>query len=759
MTYRHPAEPDFGGSIGRTAEESTTWWPEPALPTGKPNIVLMVLDDTGFAHLGSYGSTIDTPNIDRLAMGGLRYTGFHTTALCSPTRACILTGRNHHTVQMRAISNIDSGFPNMRGALPRSAATVAEVLRESGYATMCTGKWHLAPMSECSAAGPFQNWPLQKGFDRYYGFLQGETDHFYPELTHDNHIVDPPAGPEDGYHFTEDMVDHSIRMVRDATSLVPERPFFLYMAFGATHSPHQAPEDYLEKYRGRFDQGWDAVREEWFGRQLEMGVIPENTQLAPRNPGVRPWAELSADEQALACRLQEAFAAMLDHTDAQIGRFLGFLEEVGLLDDTLVIFMSDNGASQEGGPTGVVDEVRYFNGVPENVDEAVKHLDLIGGPRSHSNIPWGWAQAGNSPLKWYKQNTHGGGVRDPLIVHWPEKLKGQEGQFRRPFVHATDVAATILDAAGIEPPSEVAGVAQMPFDGVSLVPTLTDPEAQPDRSVQYFEMLGHRGIWKEGWKAVTRHRFGSSFDDDRWELYHLEHDYSEREDLAANEPAKLEELIALWWEEAEKHGVLPLQDGVGGDLFGGSQRAGLPSARSRFVYRPPVSHIVSNACPSAGRDFSITVRLTQPVGGGDGALVARGTINAGFALLVLNGHVVFDYNCFRNHSRIEAPTPLDPGAHVIELQVVRGADPTAEAVLRVDGQEQGRTPIPLLLRILSSTGMDLGRSLAPITEDYAPPFEYPGEIETIVLDLTEAATEQDLEAEADAEARASMTRQ
>jgi arylsulfatase len=367
MSHQHPTGERFGGTIGKTVYESEPWWPEPRIPSGKPNIVVVVLDDSGFAHFGCYGSTIETPVIDGLAARGLRYTGFHTTALCSPTRACLLTGRNHHAVGMRGVSNMDTGFPNMRGFLPRAAATVPEMLRAEGYATFAAGKWHLTPMAECTAAGPFEIWPLQRGFDRFYGFMQGETDQFYPELTVDNHHIRPPALPDAGYHVSEDVVDRSIGFLRDQISLVPERPFFLYLAFGATHAPHQAPLDYREKYRGRFDAGWDVVREEWFARQRELGVIPGDTGLAPRNPGVRPWAELSDNERRFAARLQEAFAAQLDHTDAQIGRVVSFLEEVERLDDTLLVVLSDNGASQEGGPTGVFDEMRWFNGMAEDV--------------------------------------------------------------------------------------------------------------------------------------------------------------------------------------------------------------------------------------------------------------------------------------------------------------------------------------------------------------------------------------------------------
>ena len=379
----------FDGVIGRTLAESEPWWPDPVTPRrdDAPNVVVILLDDTGFAHFGCYGSTIETPNIDRLAANGLRYTNFHTTALCSPTRACLLTGRNHHSVGMRAVSNFSSGFPHLRGSISPHAATVAELLHDEGYATFAVGKWHLAPMSEASMAGPFDNWPLQKGFDRFYGFLQGETDQFYPELTADNHHIDPPAGPDDGYHVSEDMIDQAMGFVRDSTSVRPDRPFFLYVAFGATHAPHQAPQSYLDKYRGRFDAGWDVARQEWFQRQLDSGLIPPGTELAPHNPGVKPWDELSTNEQRFAARLQEAFAAFLDHTDAQIGRLADFLESIAQLDNTLFVVTSDNGASQEGGPGGVMDEMKFFNGMLEDIDAVQERLDDIGGPHSHTNYP------------------------------------------------------------------------------------------------------------------------------------------------------------------------------------------------------------------------------------------------------------------------------------------------------------------------------------------------------------------------------------
>jgi arylsulfatase A-like enzyme len=756
MGSEHPSGERFEGRIGKTVAESTPWWPTPPLPQGAPDVVVIVLDDAGFSHFGCYGSTIETPNIDRLAAAGLRFTSFHTTALCSPTRACLLTGRNPHAVQMRGISNMDSGFPNMRGAIPSSAATVAEVLRARGYATFATGKWHLAPMSECTAAGPYKNWPLQRGFDRFYGFMQGETDQFHPELTRDNSMIDPPATPAHGYHVSEDIVDQSIGMIRDQVSLVPERPFFLYLAFGATHSPHQAPQAYLDKYRGRFDAGWDVVREQWFERQKALGVIPPETQLAPRNPGVRPWAELSENERKFAARLQEAYAAFLDHTDAQIGRLVEFLRKVGRLDNTFLVVMSDNGASQEGGPTGVLDEMRWFNGMAENVDSAVKRLDDIGGPNSHSNIPWGWAQAGNTPLKWYKQNTHGGGVRDPLIVHHPAQLR--EPGFRRQFCHVIDLAPTLLEIAGTRMPETFAGVLQMPVHGQSLVPLLHNEQAPPVRDTQYFEMLGHRGVWRAGWKAVTRHSTGRSFDDDKWELYHLESDFSESTDLSAQQPDRVKQLVDLWWQEAERHGVLPLDDRGAAVLFRAAPRPGLPTSRSRFVYYPPVSHIVSDACPSAARSFTISVELEHPAQG-DGALIARGNSNSGFVLYVKRGRVVFDYNAFHEHTRVTAARPLAPGARRIELRLERAEDKSATVTLSADGESLATGHIPRQLVILSSTGMDFGRSLAPVNDDYEAPFAYPGRIERVVFELAAARTAADRAAEAEAKARAAMTRQ
>jgi arylsulfatase len=729
-------EPDFEGVIGRTLADSTPWWPAPRRPRdGAPNVVIVVFDDVGFAQFGNYGSTIATPNLDRLAAGGLRFVNFHTTALCSPTRAAMLTGRNHHAVGMRAISNFDTGFPNMRGAIPRSAATLAEVLRDSGFGTYMVGKWHLAPMHETSPAGPFHNWPLARGFDRFYGFLQGETDQFRPELVQDNHYIDPPATPQAGYHVSEDLVDRAIGFAHDHVSAAPDRPFFTYLAFGACHSPHQAPQAFLDKYRGAFDEGWDVIRERWFARQKALGIVPADTVLPPRNPGVKAWDALTGNERAFAARLMEAFAAFLEHTDHHLGRYVDALKRLGQLDNTILIAMSDNGASQEGGPVGVLDEMRYFNGLAEDVDAAVARLDTIGGPDSHSNYPWGWAMAGNTPLKRYKQNTHAGGVRDPFIVHWPARVK-DVGGIRRQFHHVTDVAPTVLDLLGLAFPEVMGGVAQMPVHGSSIAYALADDAAGlPSRKgAQYFEMFGHRAIWHAGWKAVCFHEPGADYDTEPWELYHADADASEAHDLAAAQPEKLRQLVELWWQEAGRNGVLPLDDRRGGALFKTAQARGNSLRRLRWTLYPPVSRYSADVAPPTGnRPFSISADFTLGPAT-QGAIVARGSANGGYVLFVQDRHLVFDYNYFHTHSQVRSTGPLPPGACLAGVRVERDGK-RGTAILFIDGADAGRVEIPAMATMVSTTGMDVGRSIAPVCHDYRPPFAFTGELRSVTFDI------------------------
>ncbi len=617
MSQPRPQGARFEGRIGRVLAESEPWFEEPPHPgESSPNVVIVLLDDTGFAQFGCYGSTIDTSNVDALAAGGLQFTNFHVTPLCSPTRASLLTGRSQHAVGMRTISNFRTGFPHQLGHISNHAATLAEVLRMEGYTTLCAGKWHLAPMEQCSAAGPYDQWPLGRGFDRFYGFMEGETDQFHPDLVCDNHPIEPPGGPGDGYHISEDLVDQLLRMVSDSKGVRPDRPFFAYLAFGATHAPHQAPAAYLEKYRGVFDQGWDETRRQWFERQLATGVVPEGTQLAPRNPGVDAWDSLQENQQRLAARLQEAFAAFLDHTDDQIGRFVEGLRDIGQLDNTLLIVMADNGASQEGGPFGVMHEMKFFNGILETPDQAIERIDDIGGPHSHTNYPWGWAQCGNTPFKWYKQNTHEGGVHVPMIVHWPAGVPvDQRGSFRHQFINVSDVAPTIYDLLGISAPEVFNGLEQLPVTGHSFASTLADPGAAATNTLQYFEMTGSRALVAiqsgRHWKAVCRHIAGADYDTEQWELYDLAADASECNDLAATQPDKLQELIGLWWTEAARHNVLPLDDRLI-ELFGARFRDRSPHPPSRrYVYRPPMSPIPAQAAAAiGGRNFDLTARRT-----------------------------------------------------------------------------------------------------------------------------------------------------
>jgi len=726
----------FGGRIGRTVADSEPWWPAPARPgPAAPNVVVVVFDDVGFAQWGCYGSTMATPRLDALAAAGLRFTNFHTTALCSPTRACMLTGRNHHAVGMRAISNFDTGFPNMRGAIPRSAATLAELLRAQGYGTFMVGKWHLAPMNETTPAGPFRNWPLGRGFDRFYGFLQGETDQFHPELVEDNHYVDTPRAADAGYHLTEDLIDRAIAYTHDHVSAAPDRPFFTYLAFGACHAPHQAPDAYLARWRGRFDEGWDVMRERWFERQKALGVIPADTVLPPRNDGVPAWDELTDNERRFAARLQEAFAAFLEHTDHELGRYVDALQACGQLENTLFVAMSDNGASQEGGRTGILDEMYYFNGMREDVDKAVERLDTIGTADSHTNYPWGWAMAGNTPLKRYKQNTHAGGVRDPLIVHWPARLQ-DAGGIRPQFHHVTDLAPTVLELLGMTLPEVVDGVPQMPMHGTSMAYALADGAASvpSTKRTQYFEMFGHRAIWHEGWKAVCWHRPGADYDTERWELYHADRDASEANDLADVHPERLAALVALWWQEAGRHGVLPLDDRRGAELFATARKRPDVPRRNRYELFPPISRWSADVAPSTGnRPFTVTAELELGTGR-QGAIVARGGRNGGWVLFVRERRLAFDYNHFHAHTRVEADTPLPDGPCTVALQIARDGR-AAIATLRVDGVAVATGAIPAMAAIVSSLGMDVGRSMAPVCDAYTAPFAFEGRLRRVVFEI------------------------
>lgn len=741
-----PLASQFKGKIGFTYRDSEPWWPEEqADPTGLPNVVIVIIDDLGFSSLGCFGSEISTPNFDKLAQAGLTYSNFHTTSLCSPTRASLLTGRNHHSVGMSITSNVDSGFPSKRGSITPHAATIAEVLRGTGYATYAVGKWHLAPSDQCTAVGPFTSWPLARGFDGHYGFLDALTDQFLPELVHDNHQIDPPKTPEEGYIFNEDMVDHAIEYVTNHVSIAPERPFFLYVAPGATHSPHQAPDEYLAKWKGKYAEGWDSIRDKRLARQKDLGLMPSDAQLAPLNPGVLPWSELSDEQQTLYQRFQEAYAAHLEHTDAEIGRLLEKLEELGAAENTIVVVLGDNGASQEGQFDGSTSTTFYENVQTDPFDYNMERIDKIGTKYVHNNYPLGWAQAANTPFKRYKQNTHAGGIRDPLIISWPEGISAR-GAVRNQFHHVTDIAPTILEIAGVEPPQVIAGVEQMPIHGTSMRYTFEqDGPTRKDR--QYFEMFGHRAIWEKGWKAVSYHVRDVDYEDDTWELYHVDEDPSELNDLSSSNPEKLAQLIETWKEEAVKYDVLPLDDRNFAERRAKSRvRRNSPRTKRKFVYYGGMGHLGSGAVPFVfNRSYSITaqVELSRD---GQGVVVACGGVCGGYSLYVKDHKLVHDYNFYEEIYRVEAPLPDGAGAMEFRYEFEKTGEYKGIGRLFVNGVALGQAELPETYKyFMDWEGLDIGRdSLSPVSSAYGfTAFPFTGVIKTVTFDVADDATAPD----------------
>ena len=661
-----PSEQPYQGVVGRTLEESTPWWPDlPSAPPGAPNIVIVLLDDVGYAQFGCYGSDVATPTFDRLAARGLRYSNFHTTALCSPTRAALLSGRNHHTNGMGRIVEFAAGFPGYDAHVPKTSGLLPEHLVRNGYATFALGKWHLAPATEMTAGAPRDKWPLGRGFERFYGFLAGETDQYFPDLVHDNHQVPVPRSPEDGYHLTEDLADHAITYISDLRATAPDKPFLLWFAPGACHAPHQAPASFIEPYRGRFDLGWDAWREQVYARQVASGLLPAGTKLSDRPHWVPAWDSLGADERRLYARMMEVYAGFLTHTDAQVGRVLDFIDSLGETDDTLVVVMSDNGASAEGGPRGSFNEMYFFNFEPESLDENLARIDLLGGPGAHNHYPWGWAWAGNTPLKRWKRETHEGGVCDPLIVHWPARL-GTPGETRHQYVHAIDLLPTILDSLGVTPADTINGVPQTPIEGVSFTHTFADAAAPTKHTTQYYEMLGSRALYHEGWKAVVFHPMnglgydGSDpnlpFDQDRWELYHVAEDFSETVDLAAAEPERLQRMIELWWSEAERYNVLPLTNKPG---RGGDRRF----RRDHYVFHPGIGTLNEAVAPNLrNRGWRMLAELVVPDDGCGGMIACHGSHGGGYAVYVRDGRLHYTYNHLGSvETTVVAEVELPPG--------------------------------------------------------------------------------------------------
>jgi arylsulfatase len=736
---------EFEGKIARYHWDAEPHWPaQPKAPGGAPNVVVVLLDDVGFAQLGCFGSDIATPAFDRLAERGVRYTNFHTTALCSPTRACVLTGRNHHSIGMGRIIQLATGFPGYDARIPRSAGFLPEMLTPRGYAAYAVGKWHLTPEDETHLGANRERWPLGRGFERFYGFFEGETHQNAPALVHDNHQVAAPSSVEAGYHLTEDLIDHAIEQIVDLRHVDPDKPFFLYVAPGACHSPHQAPAEWIQWYRGHFDRGWDVWREECLARQIASGIVPASTVLSERPEWVPAWDSLSDRTRAVYARFMEAFAGFLSHTDDQIGRLVDHLDETGELDNTIVMVLSDNGASSEGGPVGSLNDVRTWNAVEQSVDEAAERIDEIGGPRVHNNYPWGWTVAGNTPFRRWKREVHEGGVADPLIVSWPAGMgDGRGSGLRHQYVHAIDLVPTILDAIGVDAPTELRGVTQKPIEGTSFLPTVADEEARDAHVTQYYEMFGCRAMYHDGWKAVTYHPIQDDLpgiDKVVWELYDVRVDPSETNDLAAVEPERLDAMIEQWWDEAARHQVLPIDNRPFSELV--LDKPETIPARGRYVYRPHTAMIPEPVAVNVkNRPHSVRATLTVPDGGSRGVIIGQGSIFGGWAVYVGDdGKPRYVHNLTgRDEHRIEADVPLSPGPHEIEFRYGRVPDAPKLAQLFVDGMAVGEVEIPTFTWnrfSICGHGLTCGWANAPaVCDDFVAPFPFTSRLDPVVVEV------------------------
>lgn len=743
--------------MGYTVAESTpTYTPIERPPEGAPNVVIIVLDDVGFAQLGCFGSDIATPAIDGLATGGLRYNRFHVTSMCSPTRAALFTGRNHHAVGMGFLTDIPIGFPGYNARIPRSAATLPRVLKDVGYSTFAVGKWHLAPSREQSASGPFDRWPLGLGFERYYGFLAGDTNQWTPHLVSDNGFVEPPRRPDEGYHLTEDLADKAIRLVLDQQHATPDKPFLLYFAPGAMHAPHQAPAEWIDAYRGRFDDGWDVWRNGIFARQRASGIVPDATALTERPQWVQAWADLGPGERRLFARMMEVFAGFLTHTDAQIGRVLSALREMGVLDNTIVLLISDNGTSAEGGPRGSLNEHRFVHDMLDDLDESIARIDDLGGFRAYNHYAWGWAWAGNTPMRLWKRYAWLGGVRTPLIVHWPDRIDaGSRGGIRPQFCHAVDLMPTVLDAIGLVAPEVVDGVRQQPVAGASLVPTFDDPTAPNPRTTQYFEMLGSRAIYHDGWKATTDHvgpqlsiereLIGGShdFERDHWALFHLDEDFSESDDVGDRHPERLADMQALWWSEAEANNVLPLDDSFVGRVVALEPDPYPP--RFRTVFRPGGGPIAENLAPGLGGGFRLVADIVvpDPARACHGIICALGDWNNGWAWYVLDGRPVVTFNLFGAPETFRADDTLAPGRQQLavgyDAERAGGGPVTLWAGDNRIGEGRLSQHLPFRWQI-GGAGLLIGRDTGfPVCDDYEPPFSFSGTILTVTVEIPRLA--------------------
>lgn len=724
-------------------------------PQDAPNVVIVLLDDLGYGTSSAFGGPCHTPTAERLASGGLRYTRFHVTALCSPTRQALMTGRNHHSVGMGGTTEMATSAPGYNGFRPRSAATIARTLQANGYSTAAFGKWHQTPPREISAAGPFERWPTGEGFDHFYGFMGAEMNHWYPLLYEGTTPVQPTEGPEDGYHLTEDLVDRAISWVREHDTLAPDRPFFTYLALGAAHAPLHVAREWREKYAGAFDHGWDRQREITLEKQRELGVVSPDAELAPWTEGLPHWDDLTDNQRRLSARFMETFAGFTEHADTHVGRFIDTLDDLGQLENTLFLYiLGDNGASGEGGVEGTVVEHRLGHGVVDDPDQMIEQLDEIGEPSTYPIAPAGWAVAMNAPFQWTKQiASHLGGARDGMILHWPDTVD-EPGGLRHQFHHVIDVLPTVLECAGIPHPTTVDGAAQQPIEGTSMASTLNAPDTPDEHRTQYFEMCGNRGIYHEGWMAVARHGVpwemvpseGKRFEDDEWELYDLTRDWTQARNLATTHPGKLREMQQLFLMEASKHQVFPLDARVTereNPVLAG--RLDLLGDRSSVTYRGGMTRFTEETTPNVkNRSHAVVADLeidaTTPA---EGVVIAQGGRFGGWSVYCKGGILCYVYNYFDlERFTVRSDAPLTAGRHEVSMHfsydgggVGRGGD----VALLVDGAQVGTGRVERTIPYYFSFDetLDVGVDLStPVTEDYAPVDNaFNGAVHTVRIDL------------------------
>ncbi len=722
-------------------------------PQGAPNVVIVLIDDMGFGQPSTFGGGIAMPTLDRLAREGLRYNNFHTAALCSPTRAALLTGRNHHTNNTGAVQDIATAFPGNTGLRPSSVAPLAEILRLNGYNTAAFGKWHLTPLWELTKSGPFDRWPTYSGFEKFYGFLGGETNQWAPDVYDGVTKVEVPDDPK--YHFTTDMTNQAIAWVQAQHSLTPDKPFFMYYAPGATHAPHHVAKEWADKYKGKFDAGWDKYREETLARQIKLGVVPPGTKLAPKPEAIKDWDKLTADEKRLFARQMEVYAGFAEQTDYEVGRLVEALEDLGVMDNTLFIYIAgDNGASAEGSMVGMFNEMSFFNGVPETVADQLKYLDKWGGPDTFPHYAAGWAIAGDTPFSWAKQvASNFGGTADDTVIRWPKGFVAK-GEVRSQFHHVIDIAPTVLEVAGLPMPKSVNGTVQKPMEGVSLAYTFNDANAKSRHTTQYFEILGNRAIYHDGWLAGTVHRAPwepqprATLDKDKWELYDRSNDFSLANDLASKSPAKLKEMQDLFMKEAVKYNVLPIDDrGTERFIPSVAGRPDLMGGRTSLTVYEGMTGISENAFINVkNSSHTITAEVEIPQSGASGVILAQGGRFGGWSLYVKHGKATYTYNWIGRERYTVASTQLLPAGHAtIRLDFAYdggGRGKAATATLSVNGQKvaEGRITNTNANLFSADEGADVGVDEGtPVTEDYKERHNrFTGKIVKVTIDTAPA---------------------